>query len=208
MATLMAPTPGPGIGQPDRADAMGRRLDRTARRLGIDTDGRDLIRRAFGAAMEPRRARIEDDHHPDFLHPARSALILMDDARESDAALLATAILAETRDPTLAPPAGAVERISSTVADGLARIPRPGPGPEDRMLLERLLALSPGLARVAAAERLDHARHLHVRDRGEWASYHATTCGVYVPVAGRVHERLGARLDWWCATFRRRFLER
>lgn len=189
----------------DRAEAMSRRLDRTARRLGVPDDERRLILDAFSAAMQPRRDRIADDHHPDYLHPARTALILMDDARESDPTVLAMALFCETRDPSLAASIGAIERISRAVAEGLAGIPLPSHGGEP--LIESLLALSPGQSRVAVAERLDHARHLHLRDREEWAVYHATTCAVYARVAGRVHATLGERLDWWCSTFRRQFLE-
>lgn len=189
----------------DRAEAMSRRLDRTARRLGVPDDGRRLILDAFSAAMEPRRDRIADDHHPDYLHPARTALILMDDAGESDPAVLAMAILCETRDPSLAAATGVIEGISRTVAEGLGGIPRPSH--EEEPLIESLLALSAGQSRVAVAERLDHARHLHLREREEWPPYHATTCAVYAPVAGRVHPTLGERFDWWCSTFRQRLLK-
>lgn len=197
--------PDPTHGQPDRAEAMGRRLARTADRLGMATDQRDLVVRAFRVAMEPRRARIREDHHPDYLHPARTALILMDDARLADAHVLATAAFLETRSPVLRVPDREVERVSEEVADRLTRIPRPER--EGDRLLEALLGLDPDLAAVAVAERLDHARHLHLRPREEWRDYHATTCGTYAPVASRTHAALASRLEWWCATFRRRFLK-
>lgn len=184
---------------------MARRIARTAQRLGVPPDGEALLLQAFHAAMEPRRARLDDDHHPDYLHPARTALILMDDVRQSDPLVLATAVLVETRDPSLSADARAVERVSPAVAAELARIPVPQR--EGESLLETLLILPPAPALVAAAERLDHARHLHLREREEWGPYHATTCGVYAPVAGRVHEELGQRLEWWCSSFRRRFLD-
>lgn len=189
----------------DRAGAMARRLDGAARRLGIPDEGCTLIRTAFEAAMEPRRQRVPDDHHPDYLHPARTALILMDDARVADAAVLAMALFAETRDPSLAAPTGTIQQVDPVVAEAVAGIPIPAR--EAERLVESLLALSPDQALVAVAERIDHARHLHLRDRDEWAVYHGTTCAAYAPVAGRVHPALGGRLDWWCSTFKRRFLQ-
>lgn len=191
-------------GDPDRADAMGRRLLLTAERLGISADGRDLVLRAFRTAMQPRRERLSDDHDPDYLHPARTALILMDDARVQDPGVIAAALLAETRDRSLAADSAAIDRVSGAVAADLDLLPIPTP--EEERLLERLLALPSGLAMVASAERLDHARHLHLRPRPEWEAYHATTCSSYAPVAARTHETLGARLKWWCITFQRRFL--
>lgn len=188
-----------------RAQAMARRLDRTARRIGIGPDDRARLGNAFRAAMEPRMARIQDDHHPDYLHPARTALILTDDCRVADVPTLIAALLAETRVTDLAVPTATAQRIDTDAATILAAVPAPRDA-GDR-LLESLLALSPETSLVACAERLDHARHLHLRPRDEWGAYHATTCAAYAPVAGRAHPRLGERLDWWCSIFRRRYLE-
>lgn len=182
---------------------MGRRLARTARRLGVDAEGRALVLDAFSVAMEPRRARIREDHHPDYLHPARTALILMDDTGESGPITLAAAMFAETRDPTLAAAPGVMRVISAEAAEMAAEIPVPARA--DR-LLEALLALPPPSLRVAAAERLDHVRHLHLRARSEWQIWHGSTREMYVPVTRRVDETLAARLAWWCDMFARRFL--
>ena len=190
--------------EPDRAEAMARRLDRTARRLGMDAEGAGLVVSAFRTAMEPRRRAIAEDHHPDYLHPARTALILMDDARVADARVLAVAALAETRAPELRADPAAIRELGRGIPEDVDSIPDRA----DDRLLERLLLLEPPLATVALAERLDHARHLHLREREEWTSYHTTTCEVYAPLAGRVEPALAARLEWWCATFARRFLQR
>ena len=188
----------------DRAEAMARRLGRTAVRAGIDPEGTGLLVDAFRSAMEPRRARIAEDHHPDYLHPARTMLILMDDASVTDPGVLATAAFAETRDRELAAPEAAIGAVDPALPGRVAAIPLPDRAGDRR--LEELLALPEGLAQVAVAERLDHARHLHLRDRGEWAPYHAVTCEVYAPVAVRVQEALASRIAWWCATFPDRFL--
>lgn len=188
-----------------RAQAMKRRLDRTAARLGVGEDGMELVMAAFDLGMGPRLAIGMDDHHPDYLHPARAALILMDDARVDDARVIAAALVTETRSSALAVPAGAVERLDGRVAAIVSEVPVPTVG--DASLTERLVGASAGARLVAVAERLDHARHLHLRDRGEWARYHATTCDTYAPVATRTHAALAGRITWWCGTFRERFLD-
>ena len=133
--------------EPDRAEAMGRRLARTARRLGIEPAGEALVLAAFRTAMEPRRARITEDHHPDYLHPARTALILMDDTGESDPVTLAAALFVETRDPTLAAPRDAMTAVSAAAADLAAAVPVPD---REERLLESLLAGPDAASRVAA----------------------------------------------------------
>jgi hypothetical protein len=185
-----------------RAEAMGRRISRTAGRLGVDSAGLDFLRRAFEIGMAPRFDRAFDDHHPDYLHPARTALILMDDARIDDTVTLATALVTETRDPTLRPEPRALVEIPR-VADLLAGVPDPA---ADETLAEALLGAPRGACMVALAERLDHARHLHLRERPEWGPYHELTRRIYAPIADRTHPTLGGRLAWWCATFEERFL--
>lgn len=192
-------------GGPTRAEAMARRLARTARRLGLADEDWEGLETAFRAGMARRLARELDDHHPDYLHPSRTALILMDDARVADTAVLAAALVVETRDPELAPPPDEIATLGPTAADIVAAVPRPAD--EGERLLETLLAAPRAARLVAAAERLDHARHLHLRPRSEWRDYHATTCAVYAPVAARTDPALAARLEWWCAAFRRRFLD-
>jgi hypothetical protein len=182
---------------------MSRRLARTADRLGIDAAGRTRILDAFRLAMGPRLDRIEEDHHPDYLHPARTALILMDDTGEADPVTLAAALFVETRDPTLLPPADAMRGVSPDAAALAAEVPVPA---RTERLLETLLALPDTAIRIAAAERLDHVRHLHLRPEDEWADAWAATREAYVPVTRRVDTTLAGRLDWWCDMFERRFL--
>lgn len=188
-----------------RAGAMAARLADTAERLGIDADGRALIAAAFEAAMRPRLDGGLDDHSPEYLHPARTALILTDDAGVRHPPTLAAAILTETRDPALRSAPDAVERLGDEIRDLLAAVPDPG---DPERVLERLVVAPAGVGLIAVAERLDHARHLHLRPRSEWPPYHALTCASYAPAATRAHPVLGRRFAWWCRTFRERFLAR
>lgn len=158
--------------------------------------------RAFDLGMEPRVAL--DDHHPDHLHPARTALILMDDAAVRDPVTLAAALVTETRDPALAIDPARVRALGTAVAAVAGDVP--GPDTAAERLLESLVGASRDARLVAVAERLDHARHLHLRNRAEWQEYHATTCSAYAPVADRTHPALAGRMAWWCTTFRQRFL--
>lgn len=191
------------MNEPDRAEAMGRRLNRTAARFGVPAAGRELVLDAFRIAMEPRRGRITEDHHPDYLHPARTALILMDDTHEADPVTLVAAIFAETRDPSLAAAGPSMVELDPGAASLVGQIPIPD---ETDHLLEALLALPDAAARVAAAERLDHVRHLHLRDRREWDRWHRETREAYVPATRRVDDTLVVRLEWWCDMFARRFM--
>ena len=186
-----------------RAGAMATRLVRTAERLGMDPDGRALLAAAFAAAMEPRLAAGLEDRAPEYLHPARTALILMDDAAVSHAPTLAAALLTETRLPALRPPAAAMAALGDEVRDLVAAIPDPDPS---ERVLESLLLASADVRLIAVAERLDHARHLHLRPRSEWAPFHTVTCASYAPAAARAHPVLERRLAWWCRTFQERFL--
>ena len=191
-------------GVSDRARAMARRLDETASRLGVDDAGRARIAAAHEVAMAPRLAAGVDDHHADFFHPARNALILMDDAGVREPLTLAAALVLETRDAALVAEPAALRSLGDDLVALLAAVPD---GNEPDRLLEDLVA-APAAARLAAvAERLDHARHLHMRPETEWEAYHDTTCRCYAPAAARAHPRLEQRLTWWCETFQRRFLD-
>ena len=191
-----------------RARAMAARLAETAERMAVDRPGRDLIAAAFDLAMEPRLRAALDDHAPDFLHPARTALIAMDDAGVAHAPTLAAALLVETRDAALRPDAGGLGALGvpgDEVAALVAAVPDPDEGEE---LVERLVTAAAPVLLIALVERLDHARHLHLRPRPEWGPYHATTCAAYAPLAGRADPVLERRFAWWCRTFRARFLGR
>ncbi|MEJ2540567.1 MAG: hypothetical protein P8188_11455 [Gemmatimonadota bacterium] len=181
----------------ERATQMAGRLHRTAVRRGVSDPG--LVTEAFRWAMQPRQARLDDDHDPRFLHPGRTALILMDDAGITDPVTLAAAVFAETEAPELAWSPETVPGASDPRLDEALTLARAIPLPkDDEGLTEALVTARDPIAVVALAEYLDQLRHLRawaspetIRARGE------TAARVLVPVAGRVDPALERRLGWW-----------
>jgi hypothetical protein len=155
--------------------------------------------------MVPRFAGLDDDHDPRFLHPGRTAVILMDDVGVTDPRALATAILTETECPGLAagPPTDPEEVDAlALVGREASSIPRMA---DEESLAEDLLTATAPLPLIALAEYLDQLRHLRlwadedrIRARGE------TAARVLVPVATRVNAVLARRLDWWVRRVARR----
>lgn len=188
-----------------RAAAMSARIAAAARRAGVPDPGVQAIEQALRTAMRPRAERLRDEHHPDYLHPGRTVTILLEDLGIADPAVLAAGALAETLRPELAAPADAPEtELPAGTLELLRDVPVPARAGD--ALLERLASAPTPARLVALAERLDHARHLHLDDRRRWAPLHRETHDVYLPIAARTHPTLERRLRWWCATFARRFL--
>jgi len=188
-----------------RAGAMAARIETAATEAGTGPAAAAAVVAAFLAAMRPRRERLDDEHDPDFLHPGRTVLILLEDLGITDPAVLAAGALTETLRPELAPRPGDVTAAAPDAQQLLAEIPVPATAGDE--LLERLVAAPLAVRCIALAERLDHARHLHLRPAAEWAPLHHETCTIYRPVAERTHPVLARRFRWWCETFRRRFLQ-
>lgn len=187
----------------DRGTAMAASVVRAARTLGVPVDGIPAISRAHALAMRPRVAAFDDDHHPLFLHPGRTVLILLRDVECVDPIVLAAAALAESEDATLRVSGEEVAKVAGrAAADLVARVPLSGR--ED--LAEALVTADEAVRLVALAERLDHLRHAHLRDAppGWGTAAHAEAESVYRPVAHRTHPRLARRYDHWCRTFARR----
>jgi len=194
-----------GLDASPRARAMAQRLADTAEHAGLAAADVALIERAFDLAMQPRIERIADDHDPDFLHPARTTLILLEDVGCRDARTLAAGALCETVRLELAVPIARVEAaLDPAVRALLDEVPVPERAGEE--LLERLVTAGQDARLIALAERLDHARHLHLRPAAGWPAFHALTCDVYLPLASRADPTLERRLRWWCGMFARRFL--
>jgi len=182
---------------------MAASLVRAARFTGVSADGVRAISRAYALAMEPRVATFEDDHHPLFLHPGRSVLVLLRDVSCVDGPLLAAAALVESEDAELRIAAADVRAgLGGEVADLVEAVPMPGTG----SLAEALVTADERVRLLALAERLDHLRHAHLReaDEGWRAAAHAEARSIYWPVAERTHPRLAQRYEHWCRTFARR----
>ena len=187
-----------------RWDQMADRVDRTAVAAGVDRSGRDLIGTAMEAAKKPRLAVIHDDHDPDYLHPGRTVVVLLDDVGLADPLALAAACVLDTRRGDLEPPDREVtERVSADVTAFRGAVPRPG----SDTLLEDLLASEPDVILVALAERLDQVRHAHMwGNLAEARAAHQEASDVYLKMAERTHTLLAARYTHWCRAFREGYL--
>lgn len=192
----MAPGPGDAVApEGRRATEMLRRIERQLDRAGITPSDGARIGSRLEAALRHRVRVLGDDEHFDALHPARTLLILLDDCDVTDPDVLEAAASVESEHAALRIPA----------ANGLAaRVPAPAEAGDS--LLERLVVEDESVRLIALAERLDHARHLHLREPAAWADFHASIGDVYAPVALRTHPRLARRYAWWWRTFRDRFL--
>lgn len=173
-----------------------------AARKGISRTEIDRLATALRVAMAPRKAKIEDDHDPAFLHPGRVALILLRDTDTTDLSTLALGVLMESRDPAF----GASDQevrvaMGDRIADARASIPTPGAVD----LTERLVVLETATAIAALAERLDHLRHEHLRlPVAPWDELWREVHDIWLPVADRTSEPLARRYRHWLRTFGRR----
>jgi len=186
-----------------RADQMARSLRRTLRSRGVAEDDAEVVERVYGLAMTPRVAALDDDHHPAYLHPGRSVLILLQDVGVVDPTVLVVAALHESVDADLAVAEELIaEAVEPSALEALASIPLPG----DEQLVERLVTLEPGVGLAALSERLDQLRHLHLRpDLGDlWAAAHAEVSHAWLPFAQRTHLQVARRYAHWTRTFARR----
>ena len=183
---------------------MADRVKRTAEVVGVNRSGRDLIGRAIETAMAPRLAALDDDHHPDYLHPGRAALILLDDVGLADPVALAAAALLDTRRGDLeVKDRDLTEQLSPDVVAFRSAVPRSGTD----TLLEDLLASEHEVVLVALAERLDQVRHAHQwDDLPEARAAHEEASEVYLKMAERTDARLATRYAHWCRAFAEKHL--
>ncbi len=174
----------------------------TAKRKGFRPSEISRVTQALSLAMEPRIVALDDDHHPAFLHPGRSALVALADepAAKPDTVVLAT--LLESRDAHLRVSAGRVsEVIGAPLTGSLNSVPLPGS--ED--LVERLITLARPVSLAAAVERLDHLRHEHLREPTiPWRELVREVEGAWLPFVQRISPELARRYAHWLRVFRRR----
>lgn len=181
-----------------RAQAMIERVTSEARAVLNETDAA-IVRGALAESLTLRDDRVEDDHDPRYLHPARTIRILIADGDCRSVDALAAAAFVDTIDPALVPPAP-VSRLR-TIAYSVPR-----PGHEGEQLLERLVTADLDTGLIAVAERLDHARHLHLRSDLDWRSFHTEVRNTYVPAARRFSALIARRLERWADAFERRLI--
>jgi hypothetical protein len=181
-----------------RAQSMLERVTIEARTVLSESDA-NIVRGALAESLALRDAAVDDDHDPRCLHPARSIRILIADGECRSVDALAAAAFVDTVDPALAPeaPADPLRRLVDAV---------PQPARDGDELLERLVTADFDVGLIAVAERLDHARHLHLRSDLDWPSFHVQVRTVYVPAARRFSALISRRLERWADAFERRLI--
>lgn len=186
-----------------RAATMASSLAAAVRAVGLGEADVTTIGRAFALAVAPRVAALDDDHHPAYLHPGRSTLILIHDVGPVEPRVLVAACLHESLDEALRLPVDELQAILSPAQlDAFRTIPLPG---EER-LLERLITLEEGIGLSVLAEWLDQLRHLHMRRElsASWAQLHEEVLGVWLPFARRSHPKVAIRFEHWARVFTKR----
>lgn len=149
---------------------------------------------------------LPSDHHPGFLHPGRTVIILLGDLEVNDPVLLAAAALAESRDLRLRVPSDSARGVlegevgAFELWKSLPEIDWLGSNDtvNDAALLEELVTVPREIQRVAMAEAMDHLRHTHLLESVVEQRRAATLAReVFGPLAPRVHPTLERRLNWW-----------
>jgi hypothetical protein len=188
------------VSRANRVETMAEKLMVYARRAGVADVA--LIENAYWAAMQSRLDYFSDVFHHDMLHPARTALILIEQAGCRSGVLVAAGEFTETLFEAVRVPDHVVRSVNEEVWQTLAAVPNPLDDGES--IVEKLVTADREVALVAVAERLDHARHLHMRERSAWPSFFEQVLTVYLPVARRVDENLFARFERWANAFQKR----
>lgn len=193
--------PGPEFG---RVEAMVERVRLDARAV-LGEAGSAAVAAALGAALAYRCELIADDHDPRMLHPARTVRILLSDGGCADVATLSAAAFTDSVDRELV---GDARVLGDTGALIVQSVPFPDPSDPDDALLERLVSAERDVALISLVERLDHARHLHLRDDIAWRPFHAGIVRDYIPAARWLAPSLARRFERWADAFERRLLLR
>jgi hypothetical protein len=195
----------------ERSERMGQRVARTAAKLGFSPEECGDVAWVHARAMTPRHAVCTDDHDPRWLHPGRSALILLLDVGRVEPAALALAMVRDSAAPELSvdprqpdfgpgPSNELVARLTELYGEWVE--------PADESEVERLLAASTPTRLAALAEQLDHLRHAHLwPDLQARRAAHERARSFYLPLAERTHEKLARRFAWWVGMFGQRHLD-
>jgi len=190
------------LGHTDRAGSMAAKLRNTAEWAGLSSPDARQLADVFLVGME-RRAGVIAEDHPDYLHTARTALILLVDAEVRQQPVLLAALLRDSERPDLELDDETVlQAAGASAAAVLAELPRRDQ-PESEQL-EALVTASPLALTLHIAERLDHLRHLHLGPRERWDAGYAEAIESLLPLADRCHPALARRISRWAGAFRRR----
>lgn len=195
---------GSGSGRAPRARAMAGRIAAAAKRVGFHDDTALRMGTLFDRVIEHRLASVSDERDPEFLHPGRTAIILMEDVRVLDYACVAAGIALDSLFPGRSPDKATL--ISWGEDEAARLLDEIGVGADDEVLTEALVTSSDAARTAALAERLDHARHLHLRDPRGWSAFHEAVVRLYLPLAARTNATLERRYQWWAGMFATRFL--
>jgi len=188
----------------DRARAMAVRLRGAATRAGLTDADVDRLVHCYEWIVQPRSRAFGNPRHPDLLHPARTALILLEDVGLTDADAIAAGILYDARQPDLSPSDEQVAALAGVRAAAL-RAQFPGRDADPLEIREALVTADPHACLAALAEQLDHARHLHLAPQAIWRAVFERTAA-FQPVALRAHPQLALRYTRWIGVFERRYL--
>lgn len=169
---------------------------------GAPAEAVALLDACVSAALSRRERTLADEEDPRFLHPARTVLILLDDAEVRSAPVLGAAALVESEEAELALDADALRALPADATGQAALVPLPRTTGE--RLAEELVAAAAETRLIACAERLDQARHAHLLPRFDAGRWLAETRAVYLPVAVRTHPLLATRFDRWASALERR----
>lgn len=179
---------------------MAAKLAACARRVGVVPD---VLVSAYQTSIERRLKVLHDVFHPELLHPARTVLILIEDAGCVDDVILTAAALVDSEYGGMQPSGREIRNaFGDRVAELVAAVPRPGEVREN--LLEALVTAPHNAGLIAAAERLDHARHLHFRESSLWRPFFVQITDAYLPFSGRVSGPLATRFERWSGAFEKR----
>jgi hypothetical protein len=183
-----------------RDRAMEGRVARTLEDVGISPEGVALVVGAHRHAMYARLQHLPDPHHPEFLHPGRTVLILVLDTALRDPVALAAAALVESERPALR---ADVALVRDVLGDPVARFVADVPLDEEG-LAEALVTAPHEVRMVALAERLDHCRHAKFwTERAARVRIHEQAEAVLGPIAERTDPALARRFAHWAGAFAR-----
>ena len=190
------------MSQENRTETMAVKLAAYARRVGIVPD---VLVAAYWMSVERRMKVLHDVFHPELLHPARTVLILIEDAGCTDDVLLTAGALTDSEYGGMQPSDREIRSaFGDRVAELVTSVPRPGEFREG--LLEALVIAPHDVGLIAVAERLDHARHLHFREEALWRPFFSQISDAYLPFSARVSDPLQVRLERWSGAFEKRLL--